>query len=371
MPVPQRAKRRVKARFVIFLCIVVFIIAAVLSYALGWISFSSELLSEDASLAFSADALYTYTGSGILFLENAQLSYKNFQDASKNWVIGSVDAADVRLAASPSVCAVFNRGVMQCIDTATGAKTFNREFVGELLGVRCGNTYIAALKRDVDASLMLYILDLAGVEKDSIALGDQYVMDFGFYGSTDMLWTLSLNTKGVVPSSVLTTYGAGSKALTGIITLDSQVVEKPLLTDSNVFLVSTQYIHAYNAQNKEAFQPKLIYGWVLLDSSFTSSKPMMLFTPRRAYDTNILQQVQLMLLPDETSLFSPPRGTLNVFFSQARLLCFTPSELMIYSLKGELKAFHAFASPIEGVVKLDDTRFLLRRDNRFVLAVIK
>ena len=39
-----------------------------------------------------------------------------------------------------------------------------------------------------------------------VDLSDKQIIDFGIYGPTDMYWTLSLDTSGVVPASYIVTF---------------------------------------------------------------------------------------------------------------------------------------------------------------------
>lgn len=370
LPMRPRSRRRVHARFIVICCVFLIIVLGVVAYATGLISFSSNTLEENEQVAFSASTSYIYTGNAFLYLKDNKLQYDFLPNPRKSWTIDVVDTGDVRLAASSTICVIYNRNSLQCINPANGIKAFSKEFVGEVLNVQCGNAFIAVLKREPNETLVIYLYTLRGEEITPIKCADKFILDFGFSSASDILWTLSLNTGGVVPISILTTYGATTSALTGISEYSSQVIDKVLFSESNIYVVTTHYVFSLTPQRKEAYPPKLIYGWALNDSSLSGAKPVLMLVPRDSLSSRIINSVQILTLPDETMTFSPPPNTLNVFLSNGRIVCATATNLYIYTLKGELKSDYPFSSPIEEVIKLDDTHLLLRRNTDLSLAII-
>jgi hypothetical protein len=342
------------------------LVAGIVTAAIVIIS-SAGVFSRVLELPFGSDSVYQYTGSGFLYTENNKLNYYDIKDENKNYSV-DLSASDVSLAGSSQVTAVYNNYAMQIV----GAE-FPIEFSGRVLKVKCGESYAAVLKEE-NGSESLQVFGSNGKQVDRINFSGSFPADFGFYGSgSEILWTLTMETAGSEPVSTITTYDLSKSATTGVVNLQSHLVEKLVYSENSIFAADTnELIRFDHIRNNETWS-LMIYGWRLHDS-YIANKPYFLLTPRKAAS---LSTVKLIIaqegdMPNETeSIVHLPTDTIEAFLCSGKLIAVTPGEIVTYSDKGKEEESFPLEITVEKAVKLDSSRVMLQSGSKLYIVAIK
>ena len=164
------------------------------------------------------------------------------------------------------------------LNSASGEAYFSAALSDSVLSAVCGTQYTAALVGQ-EGNGTLIVIEKTGREIDRIAMEDITVLDFGFFNNGNMLWVMSLDTNGTVPMSQITTYRPGRMQAGSILDSD-QIVYEVMFDTSNVNVIGTTYIKAYNyTGNEDVSARRLVYGWYLIDSAATQNGTMLAFVP--------------------------------------------------------------------------------------------
>lgn len=320
-------------------------------------------------LALSPSDTYAYNGSGILYIQDNKLWYKDFSDEKKDYS-KALSAAEVGLMASPNLSALYNSTAVQLI----GANE-PLALSGEVQAVRCGSNHIAVLLRDSAGNLSISAFSSTGAQVDQLDFSSSFLVDFGFASkSSDAMWTITLDTTGEVPVNTITTYDLSKATTTGVMTVQGQLVEELCFTGSSIFAVGTKNILRYNSVGNSEVYRLLVYGWELSDFSSGGASPMFLFTPR---DKANLGTVRLYCVQEteaageKVSTVRLPQGVHTAFLAGGNLIAVAPTEVYIYSSSGSLESTYPLENATSGAVKLSDTHILLLTEGSVSLMTLK
>ncbi len=318
------------------------------------------------ALPFSSDSTRLYTGGGFLYLADNKLNYMDLSDERKNLSLAT-STADFRLAASKSVFALYNTSAVQIVGV-----NFPIEFSGTVQSVQCGASHVAVYRLDASGNGAIQVFTASGDQADSIDLSAATLVNYGFCsGSNDTLWTLTLDTQSATPVQTLTTYDLSKSATTGIVTISSELAEVISFTDKSVFAVCTGNLLRFNRTGNAQAYRVIVYGYKYLDASFSGSRPLFLFVPRGSAALNSV----MLLSVDEGDVASErrvflqlPQNALTAVVAGGKLYVYCTDAVYVYSEKGTLVSKEAFETPIDGAVKLDDSRMILSRGGVLYLA---
>ena len=112
--------------------------------------------------------------------------------------------------------------------------------------MECGKDYLAVLRTAEDGKEGLHIITKSGEQVADLAYDDQCFVDFGFYTTTtEMLWIETLNINNGIPMTTISTYDLNKREVSGMIHVQSQMVDKVYLTKNSIFVVATNQIIRY------------------------------------------------------------------------------------------------------------------------------
>ena len=311
-----------------------------------------------SELPFTADDPWVYTGNGFYYISGDQLCYYDLANPENASTL-TLSTTDVSLVSSESITAIYGGAAVHIIGAS-------------------GTQHIAVMRQAADESVSLLVYDAAGTLVDSIDSTDALLMNYGFCkaGDADMLWTLSLATSGSIPVSTITTYtyGSAGASMSGVITLQSQLVESVSFTGNSLFVIGTNHLLRYDkAITSEAYR-LLVYGYRPLDSTSGGTKPLFLFAAR---DAQTLSSVRLISvseaeLPDATARnVALPEGTHSCFVIGGRFMAVTNDTVYTYSASGTLQSETALEVPCDEAIKLSDSRILFRRGPQMRMMVLR
>ena len=200
----------------------------------------------------------------------------------------------------------------------------------------------------------------------SIDSGAALLRDSGFGNHGRALpLTLSLATSGSTPVSTITTYtysDAGA-AMSGVITLQSQLVEQVCFTGNSIFVAGTNHLLRYDTEITSEAYRVLVYGYRPLGFTAGGAKPLFLFVPR---NTESLPPCRLISwatreLADAVHAALPAEGTHSYFRIGGRFMAVTKQGVYTYNASGVLQSTTELEVPCDEAIRLSDTRILLRR----------
>ncbi|MBQ3131775.1 MAG: hypothetical protein IJC24_03615 [Clostridia bacterium] len=322
--------------------------------------------SGSAELPFDASSNYTYTGAGFLYFGDGKLHYDDIADNSKDTSY-RINTEELKLAASRGVSVLYHDTALQIVGGGDSLV-----FSGRVLGVRCGNEHVAVLREDSAGGTAIVIYDKAGIQVDQMDFDATDLIGFGFSNTSDeTLWTLEADYSTPTPVSTLTTYNLATKRTTGVMTVQGQLVEDVLFTNSSIFLSATSSLIRCNlAGSAEAYR-MTVYGWELLDYSLTDSGPVLMYGQRGA-EAHSTIKLYTMAEGDvgtaEIASVHPPTGYVGAFLMKGRLCVYTPTELYTYSAKGELISREGLNETITAAEKLSDDHALLHKGDTLLIS---
>ncbi len=313
----------------------------------------------------STTSTYINTGDGLLYQTDGKIHFYHLTDSKKNYTYGT-GASDIRMSGSESMTAVFNNAQLQVV----GEKT-PLTFTGVIEEVECGTGNLAVLQQAEDGTENLLLITRGGEQIDDLSYSDQCIIDFGFYTTTnEMLWIETLNVSTGTPTTTISTYDISKREVTGLIHVQTQLVNDIFITPNSMFVVCTNQIIRYIHEGNKEIYRTMIYGYKVLDFSYSSGTPTFLLTTRGGdFHTVRILTLAEDSAPDavETTLQLPTEGV-SAFIMGNRLAVASREQLFTYTIKGKLSSTATFQQPIDAAEKITDSKLLLSSNGMYYLA---
>ncbi|MBQ3131640.1 MAG: hypothetical protein IJC24_02925 [Clostridia bacterium] len=319
-----------------------------------------------SELPFNASANYAYTGTGFLYFDAGRLYYDDISDSSKDTSY-KINTEELQLAASKGISVLYHESALQIVGAGDSLV-----FSGRVLGVRCGSEHVAVLREDSAGGTAIVIYDKSGIQVDQMDFDATDLIGFGFSNTSDeTLWTLEADYSTPTPVSTLTTYNLTTRRTTGVMTVQGQLVEDVLFTNSSIFLSATSSLIRCNpAGSTEAYR-MTVYGWELLDYSIADSGPVLMYGQRGA---ELHSTIKLYTMSEgdvgtaEIVQVHPPTGYVGAFLIKGKLCVYTANKLYTYSAKGELLSTEELNDTITAAQKLADDHVLLYKGDTLMVS---
>ena len=189
--------------------------------------------------------------------------------------------------------AAWSDASLTIIDSSNGTTTFSGRMELDVLSARVDDKYAAVLLGPEHNSTIV-IMEKGGRKVNSFTLSGETVIDYGFLSNESLLWVMSLDTSGTVPSCSLKTYKPG-KDFVGYIHDNEQLIYGVVFASSYYYCVGDTYVKMfqYNKGNKdEKSQRKLVYGWNMVAVDDAPDDPMVAFVPNGQYEN--MQDVRMI-----------------------------------------------------------------------------
>lgn len=323
-----------------------------------------------AQLPFTADSNYTFTGKGFLYMYGDRLYYEDLADTNKN-LSYQVSTGDVKLAASPTLWALYHSSAVQIIGAGEPLT-----FADQVLDVACGTDHVAILRQDESGGASLVIYDKTGAQTDQMDFAPGVLVDFGFAETGDeTMWTLELSVAASLPVSTLTTYNLATNHTTGVMSVQDQLVDRVVFTQNSIFLSCTTNLIRFNRAGITEAYRLLVYGWELYDVSIAGGSPVMLFKKRG--DTGGEGAVKIYSLPEGGVASAAvtdvplPADAKAAFLAGGKLVACTAEQVLTYSPAGKLLIAADLPRATDAVAKLSESYMLLTSGNGLYAAAIK
>lgn len=361
-----RRKRRRSSRTLAFSIVILAVLGAVVAiYAL--VFRNREQTVEMSATPISTTSTYINTGDGLLYQTDGQIHFYHLTDSRKNYTYGTA-ASDIKMSGSEKMTAVYNDISLQVIG---GEKPLT--FTGKVEAVDCGENYLGVLRTLETGAASVLVVTVAGEEYLEVAADSAYIVDFGFYKvrNVEMLWVETLDISAGTPTTTISTYDLSKKGMTGVMQVQSQLVDALYMTSQSVFALGTNQIIRYTHDGNKEIYRHTIYGYRVIDRAF-SDAPIFLMTPRGG-DMHSVKILTLAEGPEpaqvETYLQLPTEGVAG-FLMGGHLVVVSREKVYTYTLKGKLSAEANLQYPVDAAEKLTDRILLLSSGGIYYLATI-
>ncbi len=350
-----RSRRKsAKRRIAIILACAIAAAAALVIYLLFFSDFRiNKPPLQDLGMKLPENVIST--DSGLLYKSGDALSLMDFKGQTL-WTL-PVDSSENEFIASGTVISSFGKSNAQFF-SYDKQQLFAASPKEDIVSVRCGNNMEGILTTGQDENgrnhSYIYIYDLKGNNEGVIDMNEKQIIDFGIYGDADMLWTLSLDTSGVVPTTYILTFKVDG-TMTNSIEVNTQIVEKVYVTGDSIYASGTNSLTAYSYFGEKK-DDTLIYGWQPYDVSIQGADIKMLYKTRSdSEDLSTISSAKLLDSSLAEVMIYFPREIFSVMITQNGIFAFANDTIYVYNNQtGEVLRKVKLDSPIDGAKKVSD-----------------
>lgn len=305
--------------------------------------------------------------NNIYFLNDSTLKCVN----KKGKVLWSAlySSSDMQLSAGGQFICLYNKKSATVLDKNQSPLYTIPESDFSIEKITCGNNALA-LYCSLENSQNKYIriFSLNGTEIERLDLGTTSFLNFGFYGESDNLWYLSLDTSGVEPISHITTLMPSQQQTTGSYNIYDQLVTNISFYSTNIYVNTTSSLMVYDTFG-DVFFEKMIYGSSLVDSIGTNDNITFAYSQKEDTSSS-LSTVRLVSINGLDTLVLLPENVTNVALSQNKIYCFAKNIIYLYNYKGEFIDSIELDFEVTKVSKLSDGIILLKTSDGMYLYII-
>lgn len=258
---------------VVTTCLVAFLGARLVSYVTrrSAYDYKTVQISENQGLQVVDDGFVYYDGASVVAVST---------EAKVKWSV--LVGRDAAFQASGDGVAAWSGKSLTLIDASTGLPNFSGDMDADVLSAHIGDRYTAVLLGPEHNSTIV-LMEPGGRKVSSITLASQTVIDYGFFSNGSLLWVMSLDTSGTVPSCSVNTYRPG-KEMVGRIHDNEQLMYGVVFQSSYFCCAGDTYLKVYDyTGNEDASRRRLVYGWYLTALETEKDDPMMAFVPDAQY----------------------------------------------------------------------------------------
>jgi hypothetical protein len=178
-----------------------------------------------------------------------------------------------------------------------GRSTYNDRLPDPVQFARAGSRYVAVVMGE-SASPSLLVKDMDGITVDSEtnAYEDKLILDMGFFGNGEYLWTTALDVYGTVPDIILNTFRVGQMN-TGEVDLGEPFTYAVVYAGDKLNIINTRQMRLYDYRGTlDATSSVLVYGWQLIDHAISSNGgAMLLFVPvLQTGDSDLITELRVL-----------------------------------------------------------------------------
>ena len=241
--------------------------------------------------------------------------------------------------------AAWSEQSLTLIENKTGTPSFSGAMETDVLSARIGERYTAVLLGP-EYNSTIVLMEPGGRRVNSITLTNQTVIEYGFFSNGSLLWVMSLDTSGTVPSCTVNTYRPG-KEMVGSIHDNEQVMYGVVFQSSYFCCAGDTFLKVYDYTGKEdKARRKKVYGWYLaaLDES-VQDDPLMAFVPNAQYDSTEGMQDVRMLRSNLDQQVRMPYGCQSLIARNNRVYGFSTQGFVSIATQGA-QSVGAYALPI-------------------------
>lgn len=348
----QKSRRKIaRKRMAIILFIVIAVAAALTVYFLFFSDYRiNKPVLQDLGLKLPNNV--SSSGDDILYKNQNSLILMDLEGTTL-WTL-PVDSDSPNFIASNAIISTYGDRSAQFF-TYDKKQLFETNLEQDIVSIRCGTNTIGILTTTQDADgkkhSYIYMYDLTGKNVGEIDLIDRQIIDFGVYGESDMFWTLSLDTSGVVPASYIVTFKQDG-TITNSIEVNTQIVEKVDITGDTIYASGTNSLISYTYFGEKK-DDTLIYGWQPYDESIDTSDIKMLYKTRSSSnEADTISSVKLLDATLSEIMIYFPREIFTAIINQNGVYAFANDTIYVYNNSGQVTKTVKLETPIQAAKKI-------------------
>ena len=343
MPIlDTQAKRRNLSRSLLVLAILALLV--LLAYLLGLLSGKRGTIS-GAHLRCVVSQDVTPFDDRILYYDSGTLFCLS-TSGSELWKANVGESA--KFSAGEKQVVVWSGNQLMLFDR-NGRSTYSDKLSEPIQFARVGTKYMAVVTGD-GVSPTLTVKDMNGTQIDSESINyvDLMMLDCGFFGDGEYLWTTALDVYGSAPETTMHVYRVGAMN-TGNIALGEPVTYAVVYSGNYLNVLNTRQLRLYDYRGTEnTADATLVYGWKLIGSTPTNSYPYLLLAPVLQTDTDGTFTELRLLHGNTDTRYSLPDSCVGAAIRGKRLYAFSSNSL--YRADTGEQRFSALRLPVDGTV---------------------
>ena len=253
--------------------------------------------------------------------------------------------ANAEFDANANGVAAWEGESLTLIDGQSGTPSFSGAMETDVLSACIGEKYTAVLMGPEHNSTIV-LMEPGGRRVNSITLTNQTVIEYGFFSNGSLLWVMSLDTSGTVPSCTVNTYRPG-KEMVGSIHDNEQMVYGVVFQSSYFCCAGDTFLKVYDYTGKEdRTRRRKVYGWYMasLDESVLDD-PLMAFVPNAQYDSEKGMQDVRMIRANLDQQVRMPYGCQSLITRNDRVYGFSTEGYVSIATQGS-QTVTAYALPV-------------------------
>lgn len=326
------------------LVLAIVVLLVLIAYLLGHLGSRAGIIS-GTKLRCVVSQDVTPFDDRILYYDNATLFCLS-ASGSELWKASVGENAS--FYAGEKQVAVWSGNQLMLFDK-NGRSTYSDRLSEPVQFARVGAKYLAVVTGD-GVSPTLTIKDMSGtqIDRETNNYIDLMMLDCGFFGDGEYLWTTALDVYGSAPETTMHMYRVGAMN-TGSISLGEPITYAVVYSGNYLNVLNTRRLRLYDYRGTESAEDSaLVYGWKLVGSTTTNSYPYLLMAPLLQTETDG-SFTQLRLLHGKTDTrYSLPDSCVGAAIRGRRLYAFSKDSL--YRADPSSQRFSALRLPVDGTV---------------------
>ena len=241
--------------------------------------------------------------------------------------------------------AAWSGSQLMLIDIQTGTPSFSGAMDADVLSAVIGEKYTAVLLGPEHNSTIV-LMEKGGRRVNSITMANQTVIEFGFLSRGSLLWVMSLDSSGTVPSTTINTYKPG-KEIVGSIHDKEQLMYGVVFQSSYFCCAGETYLKVYDyTGNEDRARRRTVYGWYMADvDEGMADDPMMAFVPNAQYDSEDGIHDVRMMRANLDQQVRMPYGCQSLIARNDKVYGFSTSGYVMIATQGR-RQVEAYALPM-------------------------
>lgn len=335
-------KRRRRYPWTVALLIVVLSCLVAYGCARAFLAYHQRTPYEYSAVDIGNNSGLEVVDDGFVYYDGTTVSMVT-TDAKVKW--NYYFGADAGFHATKNGVAAWADTTLTLIDSSTGTTTYSGTMDSEILSARIGEKYTAVLLGPEHNSTIV-LMEMGGRKINSITLPNQTVIDYGFLSNGALLWEMSLDTSGTVPTTTVNTYRPG-KEIVGSIHDNEQLVYATVFQSSYFCCVGENHLKVYDYTGSEdRKRRRLVYGWYLASvDERVEDNPMMAFVPNDQFGgSNEIHDVRMVRAGMDQQV-RMPYGCQSLIARNNRVYGFSTGGYVMIANQGERRV-NAYQLPM-------------------------
>ena len=321
---------------VVFACLIAFVAGRIIGSATHRSSYDYKAVQLASNLGLQV------VDDGFVYYDGSYIGSVTTEGKIKwSYLIGR--KADFN--ANANGVAAWSGESLTVIDAQSGTPSYSGAMESEVLSACIGDRYIAVLLGP-EYNSTIVLMEPGGRRVNNITLTSQTVIEYGFFSNGTLLWVMSLDTSGTVPSCTINTYRPG-KEMVGSIHDNEQLMYGVVFQSSYFCCAGDSFLKVYDYTGKEdKTRRRKVYGWYMatLDDSVVDD-PLMVFVPNAQYDSPKGMQDVRMIRSNLDQQVRMPYGCQFMITRSDRVYGFSTDGYVTIATVGSQKV-NAYALPV-------------------------